>query len=341
MAKTLSSDALQPASGKILKTIGDSISLRQFSPSDKKWDDRRAESDCIGELYRGTILDPLAAKIEGCAQQLGFRWEVGEIGEAKLKLHTAWFCRCRHCAVCQWRKSVVWRARAFQAFPKIVEAYPKHRFIFLTLTIRNCSLAELRATLIKMSKAWARLTARKQWPAVGWLRSVEVTRGENDTAHPHYHCLLMVKPNYFNGKYYLSQQTWTDLWQASLQVDYPPIVDVRTVKPMKGNDDNFKAILETLKYTIKPSYLIGKGKAETVEQDKEWLVELTYQLKGTRSVASGGILKEYFKELEAEPEDLIHVNEQGETEDNLTSATIVFAWNKPVQQYLLQEDDSI
>jgi len=339
MPETLTPDSIE-LSDRINATIDDRTSLRQFSPKDKKWDDRRAESDRIAELYKGTLLDPLTAKITGCAERLWFAWQIGETGEEKLKLRAAWFCRNRQCSICQWRKSLVWRAKAFQVLPKIVEAYPKHRFILLTLTIRNCQVTDLRATLEKMSKAWMRLTKRKQWPAEGWLRSVEITRGENDTCHPHYHCLLMVKPSYFGGKSYISQKTWQDFWQQSCQIDYPPRVDVRTVKPMKGSDnDNLGAILETLKYTVKPSDMMGDLKGEITDKDKDWLVDFTCQVKGTRTVATGGILKEYLKELENEPEDLIHIDENGETEDNGNSPSVVFEWNKPIKQYLMGEDE--
>ena len=337
MQETPTLDSIE-LSDTVNATIDDRTSLRQFSPSDKKWDDRRAESDRIAELYKGTLLDPLTAKITGCAERLWFAWQIGETGEEKLKLRAAWFCRNRQCSICQWRKSLVWRAKAFQVLPKIVEAYPKHRFILLTLTIRNCQVTELRATLEKMGKAWMRLTKRKQWPADGWIRSVEITRGSDDTCHPHYHCLLMVKPSYFSHGY-ISQQIWTDLWQQSLKIEYAPVVDVRTVKPKKGTDnDNVGAILETLKYTVKPSDMMGDTKGEITDKDRDWLVEFTCQLKGTRSVATGGILKEYLKELENEPVDLIHVNENGETEDSPNSPSVIFEWEKPKKQYLMVED---
>ena len=338
MPETPTLDSIE-LSDHINATIDDRTSLRQFSPKNKKWDDRRAESDRIAELYKGTILDPLAGKIEGCAGRLWLAWQIGETGDRKLKLRAAWFCRNRQCSICQWRKSSVWRYKAFQIIPKIVKAYPKHRFILLTLTIRNCHVTDLRAALEKMSKAWMRLTKRKQWPADGWLRSLEITRGSDDTCHPHYHCLLMVKPSYFSHGY-ISQQTWTDLWQQSLQIDYPPVVDVRTVKPKKGTDnDNLGAILETLKYTVKPSDMMGDMKGEITDKDKDWLVDFTCQIKGNRTVATGGILKEYLKELENEPEDLIHIDENGKIEDNGNSPSIVFEWEKPKKQYLMAEDE--
>lgn len=337
MILTQGSEAVKP-SDRPRSTLIDRLLLRQVSPRDAKFDDRRAEADRLRELYSGTILDPLAGRIRECSGQLEFAYDVGEDNLPKLKLRSARFCRVRTCPVCQWRRSLMWRAKAFKILPQVVVAYPKHRWVFLTLTVRNCQVGELRATLDKMGKAWRRMTARKQWPAIGWIRSVEVTRGAGDTVHPHYHCLLLVKPSYFAGHSYLSQEAWTDLWQASLQIDYKPIVHVAAVKPKhNGEPDTLRAILETLKYTVKPSDLLGDSEQETTDNDSEWLVNLTLQLHKTRSVATGGILKEYLKELEQEPEDLIHCDEEGETDDS-GLASVTFNWEQEIKRYLLADD---
>lgn len=329
----LGSSDLQPS-------VGGGTPLRQFSPSDAKWDDRRAESDRIGEMYRDTILAPLADKIRGCAQRLWMAWQIGETGDEKLKLQAAWFCRERACSLCQWRKSMKWKNRAFKLIPAIMDEYPTYRFIFLTLTVKNCHVSDLKETLGKMSKAWGRLTKKKEWPAEGWLRSVEVTRNQqDDTCHPHYHCLLMVKPGYFSGGNYLSQEKWTNLWKEALKIDYPPIVDIRRVKDKKGNNDDLAAVLETCKYPIKPSDLAGQLKDGPTERDIQWLVTLTQQLKGTRSVATGGLLKEKLRELENEnPDDLIHINENGETNDDIKGPSIPFDWVRRSKRYEMPRD---
>ena len=31
-------------------------------------------------------------------------------------------------------------------------------------------------------------------------------------AHPHFHALLLVKPQYFQGKYYIKQADWVEMW---------------------------------------------------------------------------------------------------------------------------------
>lgn len=335
---THESDCLQQ-SDRVITNLSERVGLSQLSPRDKKWDDRRAEADRVSSLYQDSLFDALAGKIQGCSGRLEFGYDLLETGEAKLRLRSAWFCRVRHCPVCQWRRSLVWRAKAFKFLPLVIEAYPRHRFIFLTLTVKNCRVEDLRATLDKMNLAWMRLTKRKQFPAVGWIKSVEVTRGQDDSAHPHFHCLLMVKPSYFKGQTYISQDTWTELWKKSMRLEYKPVIHITTVKPKKGSDnDMLGAIIETMKYAVKPSDLIGNSKNEPTEKDREWLTKLTGQLKGTRAIATGGILKEYLRELENEPEDLIHITEN-DKEDNPDIASVIFEWEKRYKKYLYIEDD--
>jgi len=47
---------------------------------------------------------------------------------------------------------------------------------------------------------------------------------------------------------------------------------------------------------------------------QDWLIGMATQLHKTRAIATGGILKDYLKVLEDEPEDLIHVDEHGDTQ---------------------------
>lgn len=337
MVESLVSECVQH-SDEIKTTVIERVLLRQVSPKDAKWDDRRAESDRATELYTGTKYGSLAARIGGCAGRLEFGFDIDQDGKQKYTLQQAWFCRVRTCPVCQWRRSLMWRAKTIKILPKVVEDNPKHRFIFLTLTVRNCELTNLRETVAMMTAAWGRLTKRKNWPAHGWIRSLEVTRSADGTAHPHFHCLLMVPSGYFAGKNYLSQQEWTDLWKSVLRINYQPMVNVKAVKEKKGTNQTIvEAILETIKYTVKPDDLIGTNK-EVLETDREWLVELTTQLHNMRALATGGVLKEYLKELEQEPEDLIHVEDESE-EDNSTIATVTFDWDNKPKKYLMQTDD--
>ena len=57
--------------------------------------------------------------------------------------------------------------------------------MFLTLTVRNCAIEELGETLSRMNTAFQRLKDRKEFrPVQGWIRTTEVTRGSDGSAHP-------------------------------------------------------------------------------------------------------------------------------------------------------------
>lgn len=338
MIRTVVSDGVQPFETDNAILV-QSVALRQLSPKDVRWDVRRSESDRIKELYKGTVFDALAGRIEGCSGRLEFAFLVDpETGEIKLKLQSARFCRVRHCSVCQWRRSAKMQSKAFKIFPKVRADFPKHQYIFLTLTVRNCPLVELRSQLDQMNRAWNRLTQRKAFPADGWIRSTEVTRAADGSAHPHFHCLLMVPPSYFTGAKYLSQEAWGDLWQRVCRSNYKPMIHVKKVRPKKGTSDLDAAILETLKYSVKPSDMIGESDGNPNDKDREWLLELTSQLHKTRAIATGGILKEYLKVLEEEPVDLVHIEE--DTEVQVEDAPIVCTdWHTDKRQYLVTDGE--
>ncbi len=325
-----------------LETRGNCLS--QISPRDERFDDFRAKADIFSSLYRGTVYDGYADRIDNCSTCLNFIAGIDpETGERKLNLQSARFCRTPRCPLCQWRKGLMWRAKMFKVIPKILESHPSARFLFLTLTIRNCPLGELRSTLAHMNKSWARLSERKQFPAIGWVKTVEVTRSKDDLAHPHFHCLLMVKPSYFTGKYYLSLQNWTELWQKSLKVDYPPIVDIQAVKSLTGANQGMReAVIETLKYSVKPEDILGHHLSTHRVSDQEWLVELTKQMYQTRSISTGGVFKEYLRELESENEDLqdlIHLAETPDSELVNKSVSLMFNWVQHRKRYVLSVDE--
>ena len=76
------------------------------------------------------------------------------------------FCRVRHCPVCQWRRSLLWRAVMFQQLPNIQERFPTHRWVFLTLTVKNPPVTELRDTLKHMihgSDWWNQAIPKFRW----------------------------------------------------------------------------------------------------------------------------------------------------------------------------------
>jgi len=219
----------QNSNGSIVafSTKDEYISLESLSKGDHVWDKHRRNADIISNYYRQGGMDSHADRVAFCSQLLEFKVvPKGNNGQQKLKLASAKFCRVRHCPICQWRRSLRWKARAYENLPKVVADYPNGRWIFLTLTMKNCALTDLRETLTHLNKSFKRLSELKAFPGIGWVKSVEVTRGrDGKSAHPHLHCLILLKDSYYKEDY-LSKSDWIALWKQCLRVDYCPVLDV-------------------------------------------------------------------------------------------------------------------
>lgn len=303
------------------------IYLSNISEKDKVWDDHKQSSKAVALNYQRVNYDSYHNRMIDCARTLSFGILTDENGSSKLKLRSARFCRVRWCPICQWRRSLMWRGRFLKHIPRILADHPTARFLFLTLTVKNCDITDLKRTLGLMNTAWKRLIKRKEFPAIGFVKSVEVTKSEDGSAHPHFHCLLMVNSNFFT-KNYIKQERWTELWQQALRIDYKPMVNIKAIKvpkiadSMELNQQLIKAICETLKYSVKESDL---------ESEAEWLEELTKQMHKTRAVSLGGIFKEYMSE--EEPEDLIHSEDEEEIEVTEKEAILIFDWADRIRKY--------
>lgn len=286
---------------------------------DELWKLRKDQANKIAGLYRLLGMTDEWYKIKNCATQLEFIHGYPEEENSSIpqRLIKANFCRLRHCPICQWRRSVRWQAKAFQALPKILRRYPNGRWLFLTLTVKNCEVFELRKTINKINGAFKKWTQEEYWVGSGWIKSLEVTRGESGEAHPHLHILILSKSNYF-GRNYINQQQWRNLWGKYMQLNYDPWVHISAVKPEQIE----KTIPEIAKYQCKPQELIDKN--------GEWLFDLHYQLKGSRAIAVGGALREFFpSRKKEEEEDMI-----GESTTKIMPSPITSTWKWKEDQEL-------
>ncbi|MCA8292086.1 protein rep [Burkholderia vietnamiensis] len=306
--------------------------LAAVSERDKPWDGHRTAAVSVQAMYAdgGEEFERFADRMNECSWWLRFTAPVdpstGEIGHQKLD--NARFCRVRHCPVCQWRKSLMWKARFSKALPELESQHPTARWLFLTLTVRNCEVSDLRETLAAMNQAWRRFMLREEVAGVvqGYLRTTEVTRGADGSAHPHFHVLLMVRPSYF-GKGYIKAEKWAELWKSCARLDYTPVVNVQAVKNKKtgatsGTAGLRDAVAETLKYAVKPADMVV---------EPEWFYELHRQTKGLRFLADGGTLKNLLREPEKES-DLLVKDDEPEADTGL-EVVRTFNYNAPKKRY--------
>ena len=304
------------------KSTTQAPSLSELSPRDKPWDTHRAESDQIANNYRGTEFQGYSERIDDCAQLIGFGLVPNsEQGEYQLKLRTARFCRVRTCMVCAWRRSLMYKARAYKALPKVIEDFPTHRYLFVTLTLKNCPVGELRKAILHLNQSFSRLTKLRHFPAVGYLKTVEVTRGRRGDAHPHLHILMMVQPSYF-GINYIKKREWCAWWKRAAKVDYTPIIDIQAIKV---KDSPLGLLAEIVKYQTKPNDLIFS--------DKQWFLEYTRQVHGTKAFALGGVFKKYFREMEKQETAEEMIGQGVEEQDGPDEGELWFGWRQIEKLY--------
>lgn len=309
--------------------------LATLSPKDKPWNQHKFENREVLQIYAESANHAKkAGRMYGCSGVLEFG-EIAspETGEVSFKLLKARFCRVRYCPICQWRRSLLWHAKFYQALPQIIAANPTDRFIFLTLTVKNCAVTDLRETLQAMNKAWGRLVKRKEFASVkGWVRTTEVTRGEDNSGHPHFHVLLMVPASYFSGQGYVKQADWKESWKEAMSLNYDPVVDVRAVKKKtagkEGEELPIDGLAETLKYSVKPSDMTA---------DKGWFIEMTEQTHRLRFIATGGLFKDVLKpEEKITEEEMIHLGDDAPRAE-LVRMIMRFLWEDKAAGYFLQQ----
>lgn len=214
-----------------------------------------------------------AKRMEECCRFLWF-----ELTETGLRLKQAYTCKDRLCSMCNWRRSKKLTLQNYQIVEKVNREH-KLRWIFLTLTQRNCQGNELKEQVSHMMKAWNRFAGyRKVKRAMkGYFRALEITKDWDEvitkkryysnpkyydrlglkpgdpnpnykTYHPHFHVLICVPPSYFSHSY-ISRKEWQEFWKRAMRLDYLPIVDVRTVKPKKEVPD-FDKIEQEIKEAV-------------------------------------------------------------------------------------------
>lgn len=306
--------------------------LSDLSPRQKPWDQHRGETDDISHVFASSPFARhrrYAERMSQCSNFIGFARDPPTTGgKLKLRLKDARFCRCRFCATCMWRRSLMWQARIHRALPRLVADFPQARFLFATFTVKNCDVHLLRLTLGVMAKGWKRLTELKIFPAIGWVRSMEVTRGRDGNAHPHFHSLLMVQPEYFRAGY-LKQPEWAELWRQCLRIDYKPVVDIRVVDPqyepwrraeMMTEHPVWNAATEVLKYTVKVSDML---------KDDKWFLTVSDEIWKIRAVAIGGVLKQYLRDRKKE--NLFQ--EPGEEPSQEELQRLYFNWRQMMRRY--------
>ena len=323
---------------------GGAVHTTHCGPLDKFTRHRAYNSQISRHLQADENLMDLSKRIGNCAPVLGL--EIAEVNdshlETRLRSHRA--CNARLCPWCEWRRTKAWRARLINGLEALEQEQPKLTPVFLTLTVRNPLLTDLRETIAEMNLAWRRMTNSRWFPTPYWFRRTEITIGsqpnEPDKAHPHFHVLLMVPPSYW-GKKYIKQSEWQKQWMMALRADYIPVIDIRRAKskPKSGLKStsgknspmsaSTSAAIEAAKYLSKATQLIELG---------DTMPEFHWQTRGLRLYACSKSLRSFIPQADISAEEMNDATfTPEETKTDLMYATAV--WFEDTKQYLFSDVD--
>lgn len=322
----------------------------------EKFEPKKKQSILLSESYNRIGYENKAFRVSECGTFLEFSKPiyrasggapvgapVGHQGTQSgngFKLHNANFCRDRLCPMCSWRRSYKIFAQVSQIMSVIGDKYD---YLFLTLTVPNCSADELSYTITEINKAWHRLVNYKRFigSTRGYFKVLEVTRNKDTgTYHPHLHIVVAVTKRYFKNKaLYIDHDEWLKLWQKATRDETITQVDIRKAKS-KNNADSEKAknaissaVAEIAKYAVKSAdYIISDNKKLT----DEIVNTLVPALSNRRLCSFGGIFDEIRKQLnldDTEDGDLIHLD----NEINSDLAVLIYRYGWSCGAYKLLE----
>lgn len=268
----------------------------KFAPKKKK-------SLILADTYSEMGYDSKASRVADCGTYLEFA-----VDADSKRLHRANFCKDRLCPTCNWRRS----KKIFAQMSKIMDYLEgqNYRFLFLTLTVKNCTADNFPDTVQALFSGWRFLYNKNsvfKKVVCGTFRSLEVTRNQKDgTFHPHLHVILAVRPGYFDSRVYITQSQWTSMWKVACSLDYQPIVHIQTVK----NDSRGLAgvVAEVAKYAVKDvDFLSGPMSARM-----SYVSAFLSSLSGRKLVSMTGCFRQAGKLLsldDVESGDLVHVDD--------------------------------
>lgn len=310
-----------------------------------KFTSKRLASEVLSQSYERIGYENKAQRVSDCGTWLEFRRPLGDVSappSAKpvaaeavgtsegWKLHNANFCRDRLCPMCSWRRTYKVYAQISRIMDVIQNDYV---FLFLTLTVPNCSADELSQTIDDLQKGWYKFINYKcvKNAVKGYFKVLEITRNTDRTSpsyntyHPHFHNILAVKKSYFKSKDYILHSEWLEMWQKAMQDPTITQVDIRRCKnkqDIREGEQAVKAlgsaVAEVAKYSVKSADFLGRFNKDGFlvspfpdDEIDNTVITLGSALHHRRLVALGGIFDEVSKKLhldDCEEGDLIHID---------------------------------
>lgn len=313
-------------------------------------------SDCIDEkLYTQLVLDfekykKLSVEVADSLRFFASNEKLKEKGLVMLtcgaciefldgRLVNADFCRIRLCPMCQRRKAL----KTYSDFVKMQSELTDYAFLHLTLTVPNCDGDELSDTIKTMNKLSSKLFSLEPFKKAfkGVARHLEVSYNSTTIKfHPHFHCLVAVKPSYFKSRVYIKAETiqrlWSVLWKMRNENLKSDKWDTNKLLGVALADDerlqvhivraDSGALAEIAKYAVKPLEF------ECTLKERAKVLEVLYEaLNGKRLLYLSGVFKEVSARLKLKLDDDEELPPIDKTQ------TINYYWNYRHAQYEREE----
>ncbi|HHQ6045905.1 TPA: protein rep [Enterobacter asburiae] len=162
---------------------------------------RKKENINLSRIYQKIGQQDRAHRVAFCCS---YRYMLVDSEKRAHNVHTV-RCRDRHCSECQKIKSWIYQSRLKRtAIEKIKSDFKSDEFLFLTFTLKNPKVTQMRKAMRTMSQAFGMLTRRKPFSEIfrGGIRTFEVTRNYAERlknhCHPHIHAIAQTKSDAFN-----------------------------------------------------------------------------------------------------------------------------------------------
>lgn len=295
----------------------------------QKFTPKKQASELLSASYYRLGYEHKAERVSSCGTFLEFALQQSS---DTWNLRKANFCRDRLCPMCSWRRSYKIYAQISQIMDVIEKDYS---FLFLTLTVPNCSAVTLSDTIDRLQVGWRNLihnNKRFKSSVKGFFRVLEVTRNKNrfspsyNTYHPHFHVILAVNKSYFTSREYISRDEMLEFWRKAMSDPSITQVDIRRCRNKNeiAEGEQFSkslssAVAEVAKYSVKSADYLGKFDkrgfllAPYSEDDIDSFVTVfSSALYHRRLTAFGGVFDDVSKSLQLddiENGDLVHLDE--------------------------------
>jgi plasmid rolling circle replication initiator protein Rep len=343
------------------EVIFERLSDKSSTGREYPWREKKMMNEKLTPAYE-KVDERKAERLAECACIL--LYNLNDDGTKKLKNMNS--CRVRLCPICGWRRSL----KTYHNVSAIMEALKKEKeygYIFLTLTVPNCTGKELKENIDEMMDGWQRLMQSKAVANVakGWYRALEINHDVEPIITEYMYkgkgmkCpkkrrerreyydqqglkIGDVNPNYdmyhphFHciivvDQWYFKNDDYLrqDEWQGFWERSMRKELCIVNVKRIKGN--TAKAVTEAAKYTVKDNEYITKDFELTVKT----VGVLDKALHKRKLIAFGGKFKELHKKLNLDDEtdgDLVNVGE-GEPLTDEEKREIAFVWHTGYKDY--------